>query len=116
MVVQAFLKKTPFRLNMAENGEIGLKKFIAGKYDLILMDMQMPVMDGRTATTKMRDWEKTNRKSPTPVVALTAEALTEDIESCLKAGCDGHLSKPITRDKLVETITRFAAVASNEQR
>lgn len=71
------------------------------------MDVEMPVMDGLTATKKLRKWEKAHQKTPTPVIALTAHALKEDRQKCLDAGCDEYLSKPIKKAKLREAIRRF---------
>src|SRR5207237_8059872 len=74
-ITVAYLKDTPYRVDIAENGAIACEKFTAGHYDLVLMDRQMPVMDGLTATRAIREWEQANRRSPTPLVALTGGAL-----------------------------------------
>jgi two-component system sensor histidine kinase/response regulator len=103
----AYLKKTPYRVETAENGQIAVDKFLSNVYDLILMDMQMPVMDGYTATREIRRREREEGRKPTPIVALTAYALKEDILKCLEAGCDDHLSKPIKKAVLIETICRL---------
>ncbi len=108
-LVLAYLKKTPYRIDTAENGQIAVEKFLANAYDLILMDMQMPVMDGYTATREIRRLEREEGRKPTPIVALTAYALKEDIQKCLDAGCDGHLTKPIRKPILLEAIRKFAA-------
>jgi hypothetical protein len=78
------------------------------------MDMQMPVMDGYTATREMREWEKEQiqaglRSSPTPIVALTAHALKEEEQKSLDVGCTVHLTKPIKKALLLETIERYIA-------
>ena len=75
----------------------------------MLMDMQMPVMDGYTATRLIRLWEAEKRRPRTPIVALTAYALTEDEGKSFEAGCDGHLTKPIKKEHLLEAITRYAS-------
>lgn len=108
MLVKAFLKKTPVQMDIAENGQIAVGKFKSNKYDLLLMDVQMPVMDGYTATKEIRAWEKDQGLKPTPIVALTAHAMKEDIQKSLDAGCDGHLTKPIRKAKLLETIVEFS--------
>src|ERR1700730_19025936 len=72
---------------IAENGAIACEKFTAGHYDLVLMDRQMPVMDGLTATRMIREWEQANHRPPTPIIALTAAALKGDQEKCIAAGC-----------------------------
>ena len=73
-------------------------------YDLVLMDRQMPVMDGLTATRKIRAWEMENGRKPTPVFALTASALKGDREMCLAAGCTAFLTKPIKQDVMLQAI------------
>jgi CheY-like chemotaxis protein len=107
-LIQAYLKKSPCELDMAENGQMAVQMFTAGRYDLVLMDMQMPVMDGYSATAAIRDWERTQGVAPTPIVALTAHALSGDAEKSLQAGCTAHVTKPIKKLKLIETICQFA--------
>ena len=113
-VIQAYLKNLPYRLDHAEDGEIAVAKFIAGKYDLVLMDMQMPVLDGYDAVRQIRRWESENGKAPTPIAALTASALEEDVKNTIEAGCTSHLSKPIKKARLLPTIRELtiAPVAS----
>jgi PAS domain S-box-containing protein len=108
LLVQAYLQNLPYHLDVAENGQIALDKFTRGKYDVVLMDVQMPVMDGHTAVRKIRRWEKENRVTPTPIVALTASALSEDIRDSIDAGCTTHLSKPIKKARLLAAIHEFA--------
>jgi CheY-like chemotaxis protein len=78
----AYLDDTPYRVEIAETGAIACKMFELGHYDLVLMDRQMPVMDGLTATRTIRAWEQANDRPPTPIVALTASAL-KAIEKCV---------------------------------
>ena len=82
---------------------------MAGRYDLVLMDRQMPVMDGLTATRTIRAWEKEHGRAPTPIIALTASALKGDRETCLAAGCTAYLSKPIKQHVLLQAIRDYAA-------
>lgn len=110
IVVKAFLKKAPHKIEVAENGRIGLEKFISGGYDLVLMDMRMPVMDGYTATGEIRKWEDENRRDATPIIALTAHALREDRQKCLDAGCTDYLSKPIKKRDLLRKISECAEI------
>ncbi|MCX5849314.1 MAG: PAS domain S-box protein [Deltaproteobacteria bacterium] len=107
-LVQAFLKNTNYLIDTAENGQIAVEKFLSNTYDLILMDVQMPVMDGYTATREIRRLEREKKRKPTPIVALTAHALKEDMEKSLQSGCDSHLTKPIRKPILLETIRKFA--------
>lgn len=84
-------------LDVASNGLEGVEKWNESKYDLILMDIQMPVMDGYQASVEIRRLEK-ETSSYTPILALTASALAYDRNKCLDAGMDDYLSKPITID------------------
>ena len=84
---------------MAENGRIGADLALKNPFDLILMDMQMPVMDGYTATTLLRQQGLT-----VPIIALTAHAMKGDEDKCRAAGCSGYVTKPIDADLLVRTV------------
>ena len=108
LLMQAFLKNTPYKVNTAENGEIGVEKFKAGKYDLVFMDIEMPVMDGYTATKEIRKWEKENRQKATPIIALTAHALETHIQKSLEVGCNVHLTKPIKKLDLLAAIKKYS--------
>ena len=81
-------------------------------YDLVLMDVQMPVMDGHEATRRIRDAASRVRDRGVPVVAITANAHLEDRERCLEAGMDGYLSKPVRVDALDEILARYQVLAS----
>lgn len=104
LIVKTFLKGLNLDLHFAENGEVALKLFNESKYDLILMDMQMPILDGYEAIRMIRSLEKKNNLPKTPVLALTAYALQEDIKRSLEAGCDDHLSKPIKKKDLISKL------------
>ena len=104
LLVKAYLKKLPYLIDEAENGEEAYSIFKSGKYDVVLMDVQMPLMDGREATRKIRNWEKEEDKHATPIIALTAHAVKEEIDKCIDAGCDTHLSKPVKKETLISTI------------
>ena len=110
LLLISYLKRTPHIVNIAENGAVALEKYKAGKgmYDLVIMDMQMPVMDGYTATSLIRVWEEENGIEPTPIIALTAYALKEDELKSLNAGCDRHLTKPFKKAQLFEAIAACA--------
>jgi CheY-like chemotaxis protein len=108
-ITVAFLQEAPCRIDVARNGAVALKKFTAGRYDLVLMDRQMPVMDGLAATRAIRTWEKANGRRPTPVIALTASDLMDDREKCEAAGCTTYLTKPVKREALLQVIGRHTA-------
>ncbi len=92
---------------MVKNGQEALEKFQQGFYDLILMDIQMSIMDGYQATREIRRWEESEGRKRTPILALTAHALKGDAEKSIEAGCDGHLTKPIRKQVLLEAIDHF---------
>lgn len=107
MLIRAYLKKMPYTIQTAENGEEAVNKYITGDYDIILMDMQMPVMDGYTAVRHIRSYESENAIERVPIIALTAYALSSDVAKCIKAGCDGHIAKPVKKDTLLKTIIEY---------
>ncbi len=106
-LIKAYLKGMPINLDFAENGAIAVEKFKQKSYDLVLMDVQMPVMDGYTATKEIRKFEKENGTGHTPIIALSAYALKEEMEKSIKAGCDAHLTKPIKKKVLLNEIAKF---------
>ncbi len=111
-ITVAYLRDTPYQVEIAENGAIAYEKFTAGHYDLLLMDRQMPIMDGLTATRAIRVWERTNHRPPTPIIALTASALKGDQEKCVAAGCTAYLTKPIKQEVLLQAIKEHSTGAS----
>jgi signal transduction histidine kinase/CheY-like chemotaxis protein len=113
-LIEAFLRGTPHRLDTAENGRVAVDMFEARAYDLVLIDLNMPVLDGYKAVAKMRAWEREQRVSPTPMVALTGRAMIEDGVRSMEAGCNGYLTKPIHYTELLQVISRFAKVGSAE--
>ncbi len=104
LLIQAYLKGRPYQLELCENGEIAVQKFMAGRYDLVLMDMQMPVMDGYAATKAIRQWEAAHNVPAVPIIALTAAALKEERQKTIEAGCTTFLAKPIKKATLLDTI------------
>lgn len=108
LVIRTFLKKTPYTIDTAEHGEIAVEKFKADHYDLVIMDIEMPVMDGYAATAKIRQWEYENRIQATPIIALTAHALVEHAHKSIAVGCNCHLSKPIKKEELLAAIRKYA--------
>ena len=110
-IALAYLEDTPYRIDVAETGLIACEMFKAAHYDLVLMDRQMPAMDGLTATRTLRAWEKANGRPPTPIIALTASALKGDRETCLAAGCTAYLTKPIKQDVLRQAIRDYTTAA-----
>jgi PAS domain S-box-containing protein len=110
MLVLAYMKSTPHRVTCAENGAEAVEAYKAagpGGFDVVLMDMQMPVMDGYAATRKVRKIEKTKGWPHTRVVALTAYALAEETSQAIDAGCDDYLTKPIKKATLLGALARY---------
>ncbi|MBV8844236.1 MAG: response regulator [Bryobacterales bacterium] len=108
-LVVEYLKHSGCEIDSAENGQVAVEKFCSGAYGLVLMDLQMPVMDGFTATRRMRGWEAEQVRQPTPILALTASALSTELQHALDAGCTAYLRKPVRLLTLVEAIGRYAA-------
>jgi len=111
-LISFLLRKAGAVVDLADDGLAGYETAIAAQqagnhYDVILMDMQMPVMDGYVATTKLRENEYKE-----PIVALTAHAMTHDRQKCLDVGCDDFATKPIEHEQLIETVLRQAITAS----
>ena len=106
-LIQSYLRDSGCTIDIAENGEAAVQKFQSGKYDVVLMDVQMPLLDGYAATRRIREWESYHQAPPTPVIALTAYAHQEEIEKSLQAGCIAHLAKPIRRRTLLDVLARF---------
>jgi len=106
-LIRSYLKDPLFDLDSASNGAIGLEKYQAGNYAVVLMDLQMPVMDGYTAARKIREWEQETGKPQTPIFALTAHALKDEEERSRAAGCTLHLTKPIRKATLLEALQKY---------
>ncbi len=100
------LERAGLTVDVADNGEIAVQKVQAGRYDLVFMDIQMPIMDGLTATQRIREWEK-DRDIHVPIIAMTAHAMDGDREKCLRVGMDGYLTKPINKANLMEEIHTY---------
>ena len=107
LLVRSYLKQTDYFLDVAEHGAVALDKFKSAHYDVILMDVQMPVMDGYAATKAIRSWERDHDLPPTPIIALTALALKEEGTRIFEAGCNTHLTKPIKKSTLLEVLRAY---------
>ncbi|MFH0998799.1 MAG: ATP-binding protein [Pseudomonadota bacterium] len=113
-LMQAFLKDPCWRLTIARNGLEAVEQLQMQSFDLILMDMQMPIMDGYTATKTIRLRESRENRLRIPIIALTAHTFREEVEKCLSTGCDAHLSKPIRKEKLLTTMIQLLDAFSNQ--
>ncbi|MBI3246997.1 MAG: response regulator [Deltaproteobacteria bacterium] len=114
LIFQAYLRHPDYRVDLADNGDIAFRKFQTKRYDLVLMDMQMPVMDGYTATRAIRQWEKEQGRSPIPILALTAYAMKEEQQKSLAAGCTEHLVKPIRKETLLTIVRSYLPQAPHQ--
>lgn len=113
-VIRSFLKSEPWEIIEAKNGREAVNLYMEKNFDLVLMDMQMPIMDGYTATREIRKVEKNRGLPEIPVVALTAYALDEEIKRSFEAGCNDHLSKPVSKKSLLDCIENFSFIPKNE--
>ena len=108
LLIQAYLRASGYSADVARNGEAAVEKFTTGHYDLVLMDVQMPVMDGYSATRSIRQWERDCGAVAVPILALTAHALPEEVRKSFDAGCTAHLTKPIRKGTLLAAIEEQA--------
>jgi CheY-like chemotaxis protein len=98
-LIQQFLSRTGAIVEIANNGNEGVDKALNNEYEVVLMDIQMPFKDGYQATSELR-----SKGYQKPIIALTAHALVEEREKCLRTGCTSHLTKPINRQQLIESL------------
>jgi PAS domain S-box-containing protein len=104
LLVQAYFKKTPHIIDEAEDGGAAIEKFRTGIYDLVLMDIEMPIVDGYSATRAIRAMENGTGRRRVPILALTASVLTEALKKAIDAGCDGYVVKPVKKATLVAAV------------
>jgi signal transduction histidine kinase/CheY-like chemotaxis protein len=109
LLVTTYLKKSPYVIDEAENGEIAVDLYRENIYNLILMDVQMPIMDGHEATRAIRVLEAENGRPSTPIIALTAHAIKEEVDKCMAAGCNTHVGKPIKKSTLLSVIESYVS-------
>lgn len=107
-LISLFLRRSEVAVEIAENGAVAMQKAVHQKFDCILMDMQMPVMDGFTATRELRGLGHTM-----PIIALTANAMPEDERKCLDVGCSHFLPKPISKSRLLEMLADILPSTTN---
>ena len=115
-VIRGMLGKLNLQPDTASNGEEALQAMKAQRYDLVLMDCEMPILDGFSATQQLRAWEVGNQRIRTPVVALTAHILAEHKERARQAGMDGHMAKPVELSQLRDLIEHWVAQRDHQIR
>ena len=113
-VAQRTLQNLAAEVTIANNGAEALERIRAVDFDAVLMDCQMPVMDGFTATQRIRDLEAQQGTRRLPIIALTANVMSEDRERCIAAGMDAHLGKPIEPAQVIEALSRFLKTPAAE--
>ncbi|MBF0612242.1 MAG: PAS domain S-box protein [Magnetococcales bacterium] len=106
-LLRAYLKGQPYEIQVATNGQEGVDMFQSQYFHLVLMDVQMPIMDGHTATRTIRTLESQLGRKPVPIIAVSAYAFDEDVRSSLEAGCNAHITKPVNKTSLLTTIHRY---------
>ncbi|OQA35069.1 MAG: Signal transduction histidine-protein kinase BarA [Betaproteobacteria bacterium ADurb.Bin341] len=106
-VATELLEEAGMLVTLAENGKKSLKAVQSSNFDLVFMDIQMPEMDGHTATREIRKWEKAGEHCRVPIVAMTAHAMAGEREKCLEAGMDDYLTKPIDQDRLIALLLKW---------
>lgn len=104
MVAEAILKKWGINVSTAMDGQLAIESLQKSSFDLVLMDIQMPVLDGYSATKKIREELKLKNL---PIIALSANVMSEDFEKSMSAGMDAHLGKPIDAEQLLTTISHY---------
>lgn len=109
-VAVRFLERMGCKVRVADNGVEGVKAWQEARFDIVLMDLQMPLMDGLTATRRIRELEAGSGRA-TPIVALTANAMAGQLERCMEAGMNGFLTKPLEIARLHETLDRYGLAA-----
>jgi CheY-like chemotaxis protein len=107
-VASALLERLGCQVDVVDNGREAVARLDTQNYDLVLMDVHMPELDGLAATAAVREREKRNG-GHVPIIALTALAMAGDAERCLEVGMDGYISKPVSRAALAETLASVAA-------
>jgi signal transduction histidine kinase/DNA-binding response OmpR family regulator len=106
ILIKAYLSGHAIELDVVENGRLAVEHFTSGSYDLVFMDVQMPEMDGHAATREIRRWERERGMRPTPIIALTAHALQDEVAKSMESGCTAHLTKPVRRKTILDSLRR----------
>jgi two-component system sensor histidine kinase/response regulator len=109
LLINAYLKRTRYQVESVGDGKSAVEKFKCAKFDLVLLDIQMPVLDGYAAIQMMRTWEAEKGMTATPIIALTASALDQTVQHAKAVGFDAHVSKPISKSTLLQTIVNAVA-------
>jgi len=109
-LLQTILMQAQYRVKAVENGQLAVDAYMKESFDIVLMDIDMPVMDGITATRLIKEIDHTYNRKRAPIIALTAHALSGDKERILEQGLDAHLAKPIEKEALLQTMGKFLQI------
>ena len=104
------LKKLGFEVEIAENGLDAVERFQDNEFKIVLMDIQMPIMNGFDATSKIRALERVKNSQPSLIIAISANTIKEDIEKCFLVGMNEYISKPFSPEKLIQVIKKHIEV------
>jgi len=115
LLIKAYLKDSPYELIFEEDGKSAVDRAAVSDFDLILMDVLLPVMNGLEATRAIHAFEVRRGSPPTPVIALTAHASSQDVARSAGAGCAAHLSKPVSKHELLSTIEKHRRQPFHEE-
>lgn len=114
-LLKEFLSDSPHTVTTAGDGNQALELFKKEHFDLVLMDLQMPVMDGYSAISHIRAWEQSQKRLSVPIIALSAHVIVEEIERCLSLGATAHLSKPVRKATLLNKIHEICADSADSE-
>ncbi len=109
-----YLRNTPFTIDTVDNGQEAVKAFCSSEYDLVFMDIEMPIMDGYETTRRFRKWEQDQGLKATPIIALTAHAFVRFRKKCMDAGCSDYLTKPVRKNTLLQAISKHLELQEEE--
>ena len=106
-LIQTILMQAQYKVKAVENGQLAVDEYMKESYDIILMDIDMPVMDGITATKLIKEIDFTYKRKSVPIIALTAHALSGDRDRIIEQGLDAYLPKPIDKEALLKAMDAF---------
>lgn len=109
LLIRHHLETTPHCLEVADNGQEALKKATSSQYDLILMDIQMPIMNGFQAVSEIRSWERSHSRGPVPIVAVTSYTKKDVVREILAGGFNAHLAKPVNKTALLGLVGQYSS-------
>ena len=106
-VIRKYLESSNFDLSFVENGREAVSAALKDRFDIILMDVRMPEMDGLEAIRQIRTNEQSRGAERTPIVVISANTAAEDVRDCVEAGADGHIAKPVARMDVLGAVSEF---------